>query len=88
LAASQAAIMVAFLPAYILSGFIFEIASMPAIIRAVTYFVPARYFVQSLLTIFLVGDVWPLIIKDIIPMLAIGFTFFFIISRILVKRLD
>jgi ABC-2 type transport system permease protein len=88
LAASQAAIIAAFLPSYILSGFIFEIASMPAIIRMVTYIIPARYFVQSLLTIFLVGDVWSLIIKDIIPMLLIGFAFFAIVSQILVKRLD
>ena len=56
-AASQAALISAFLPAFELSGFIFEIDSMPAPIRLLTYVLPARYFVSSLQTIFLAGDV-------------------------------
>lgn len=87
-AAAQAAMVAAFLPAYILSGFIFEIASMPLPIQWITYFVPARYFVTNLLTIFLVGNVWTLIIKNIIPMLLLGAFLFILISRITVKRLD
>lgn len=88
LAASQAAQVAAFLPAYILSGFIFEITSMPKIIQAVTFIIPARYFVRSLLTLFLVGDVWVLIIKDILAMLLVGMVIFKITSRLIVKRLD
>lgn len=87
-AASQAAMVAAFLPSYMLSGFIFEIASMPYPIQLVTYLIPARYFVKSLLTIFLVGNVWSLIVMAILPMLLVGFLFFFITSRIIVKRLD
>ena len=56
-AASQAALMAAFLPAFELSGFIFEIDSMPAPIRLFTRILPARYFVSSLQTLFLAGDV-------------------------------
>ena len=41
--ASQAALVSAFLPAFILSGFVFEIASMPWIIRTLTGIIPARY---------------------------------------------
>ena len=41
----MAALNAAFLPALILSGFIYEIRSMPLVIRGVTYLVPARYFV-------------------------------------------
>lgn len=88
LAASQAAIVAAFLPAYILSGFIFEIASMPTPIRLFTTIIPAKYFVKSLLTLFLVGNVWHLILLNIIPMVIIGFVFFMITSRLIVKRLD
>jgi ABC-2 type transport system permease protein len=55
--ASQAALIAAFLPAFELSGFIFEISSMPAPIRAITVFLPARYYVTCLQTLFLVGDV-------------------------------
>jgi ABC-2 type transport system permease protein len=87
-AASQAAMTSSFLPAYILSGFIFEISSMPMPIQIMTYFIPARYFVTALQTIFLVGNVWVLMILDIIPMIAIGSLFFFLTSRTTVKRLD
>lgn len=87
-AAAQAAMVSAFLPAYILSGFIFEIASMPLPIQLLTYFVPARYFVTSLQTLFLVGNVWPLLIINVIPMLLIGLVFFLLCARITTKRLD
>lgn len=55
--AAQAALNIAFLPAVMLSGFVFEISSMPAPVRAVTYLFPARYFVSSMQTLFLAGDV-------------------------------
>jgi ABC-2 type transport system permease protein len=42
--AAQVALNAAFLPSIMLSGFIFQIDSMPAVIRAVTYIIPARYF--------------------------------------------
>jgi ABC-2 type transport system permease protein len=87
-AASQAALIGAFLPAYMLSGFIFEISSMPYIIQLVTYLMPARYFVTCLLTIFLVGDVWPLIWRNVLPMIIIGLFLFIWTSLITVKRLD
>lgn len=87
-AASQAAIVAAFLPSYMLSGFIFEIASMPYPIQLITVLIPARYFVQSLQTIFLAGNVWSLILMDILPMIAFGTILFILTSRIIVKRLD
>lgn len=86
--AAQAAMITAFLPAYILSGFIFEIASMPLPIQLLTYIVPARYFVTSLQTLFLVGDVWSLLIVNMISMLLIGAIIFLICARISIKRLD
>ena len=86
--AYQIAIVTGFLPAYILSGFLFEIYSMPFWIRCITYVIPARYFVQSLQTLFLVGNVWPLIVFNILPMLAIGVLFFLITVHKTVKRLD
>ena len=88
LAASQAAQIVGFLPAYILSGFIFEIGSMPEPVQLITYIVPARYFVKCLLTIFLVGNVWCVLIEGIIMMLIVGLIIFGATSRLIVKRLD
>lgn len=87
-AAAQASMTAAFLPAYMLSGFIFEIESMPVLIRWLTYLMPARYFVTSLQTLFLVGDNWELLIRQIIPLLMIGSVFFLLTARISVKRLD
>lgn len=86
--AYQISIVTGFLPAYILSGFLFEIASMPWIIQLLTYLMPARYFVQCLLTLFLVGNVWSLIFINMVPMLAVGLVFFLIAARKTVKRLD
>jgi ABC-2 type transport system permease protein len=88
MAASQAAQIVGFLPAYILSGYIFEIGSMPKIIQLTTYIVPARYFVKSLLSLFLVGNVWCVLVEATIIMVAVGLIVFAVTSRLIVKRLD
>jgi len=86
--AAQAAMVASFLPSFILSGFIFEIASMPLPIRLFTYLIPARYFVTCLQTLFLVGNIWTLIIPNTLAMLAIGaFLFINTIYRTH-KRLD
>jgi ABC-2 type transport system permease protein len=55
LLSSQVAVVATFLPAFLLSGFIFTIANMPRAIRMVTYLVPARYFVAILKGIYLKG---------------------------------
>jgi ABC-2 type transport system permease protein len=70
--ASQIAIMSSFLPAYSLSGFLFEISSMPWIIQLISNFIPARYFVSCLQTLYLAGDVYQLIFFNILALLLIG----------------
>jgi ABC-2 type transport system permease protein len=55
--ASQMAMLVAFLPGLYFSGFLFEVASMPAVLRAFAKIVPAGYYVRGLQTIFLAGDI-------------------------------
>jgi ABC-2 type transport system permease protein len=55
LMAYQFGVITSFLPAFLLSGFIFSIENMPTVIQAVTYVVPARYFVSILKGIFLKG---------------------------------
>lgn len=86
--AAQTAMAAAFLPGFILSGFIFEIASMPLPIQWFTRIIPAKYFVSSLQTLFLVGNVWRLLIPNSLAMLAIALFFFYWTSRRIVKRLD
>jgi len=55
LLSSQVAVVATFLPAFLLSGFVFPIVIMPKAIQLVTYFVPARYFVAILKGIYLKG---------------------------------
>lgn len=86
--AAQISIISSFLPAFMLSGFVFEISSMPAPIRMLTYIFPPRYFVSSLQTLFLVGDVPRLIILNLIPILFIGFVMLTLTALKTVKRLD
>lgn len=61
--AFQVAVLASFLPTLMLSGFIFPIASMPPFLQAVTYVVPARYFLVALRGIVLkgvgFGVIWP-----------------------------
>lgn len=86
--ASQTAMLTSFLPAFMLSGFIFEIQSMPPIIQAITYLLPPRYFVSALQTLFLVGDVWSLLIPEMIIMGLIGLLLLTWAYKLNVKRLD
>lgn len=55
LVASQVAMVLTFLPAFLLSGFVFDIGNMPGWLQAVTHIVPARYFITILKGIFLKG---------------------------------
>jgi ABC-2 type transport system permease protein len=55
LLSTQMALVMTFLPAFLLSGFVFPIQNMPGPIRLITYAVPARYFVVALKGIFLKG---------------------------------
>jgi ABC-2 type transport system permease protein len=86
--ASQLAVVTGFLPALLLSGFLYEIQSMPWLLQQITRIIPARYYVSSLQTVFLVGDVWPLYLRDIAAMLAVGAVFFGITRLKSKKSLD
>ena len=55
LVAYQLAMVTSFLPAFLLSGFVFAIENMPLPIQGVTYLFPTRYFVTILKGIFLRG---------------------------------
>ena len=55
LLASQLAMILTFLPSFLLSGFMYATGNMPRAVQAVTYLVPARYFVALLKGIYLKG---------------------------------
>jgi len=83
--AAQAALNAAFLPATMLSGFVFEIASMPAPVRAVTYLIPARYFISSLQTLFQAGFVGRILLDDFLFLTASA-AFFLGLSALKTRR--
>jgi ABC-2 type transport system permease protein len=59
-----------FMPALMLSGFLFDLRSMPTPIRLITYVLPARYYVTLLQTIFLAGNVWRVILPNMLALAA------------------
>ncbi len=86
--AGQIAIIVTFLPAFILSGFIFYIPSMPTAIQVITHIVAARYFVSILQTLFLAGNVWSIILWNSLALLLMAIFFLGVTLRRSHKRLD
>ena len=86
--ASQLAMLVAFLPGVYLSGFLFEVASMPAVLRAIAMIIPSSYYVRGLNTILLAGDIPAVLIPAtgvLVLMSVILFTLTVLTSR---QRLD
>jgi ABC-2 type transport system permease protein len=86
--ASQTALYSAFLPAFLLSGFIFEVDSMPVALQLLSYLLPAKYFVKNLQTLFLAGNVYKLILINCAGIFIIGTVFLTLILRQTRKRLD
>ncbi len=83
--AAQAAIIVTFLPAFLLSGFIFDITSMPGPVQAVTHIIAARYYVAILQTIFLAGNVWSVILPNVAALAGMA-TLFLLLVRIKTRK--
>ena len=86
--AGQIAILAAFLPAFILSGFIFNIGSMPEVVQGITYIIAARYFVSLLQSSFLAGDIWSVIWPNALALVIMIIVFWGLVARKTKKRLD
>jgi len=72
LVASQLTMLVTFMPAFMLSGFLFDLRSMPTAVRLITYALPARYYVALLQSVFLAGDVWAVIVPNTLALAAMA----------------
>lgn len=86
--AALAALNAAFLPALILSGFIYEIRSMPVAIQAITYLIPARYFVTAMQTLFQAGNVWPVLWRSMLFLAAASLLFLSLTALKTRRRLE
>lgn len=85
--ASQITLLVSFLPAVMLSGFLFDLRSMPDAVRLITYALPARYYVALLQTIFLAGDIWAVIVPNTAVLAAMAAALVIVTRRVSRKRL-
>lgn len=84
--ASQLALLSSFLPTFLLSGFLFEIGSMPTVIQWITNIVPARWLIPSLQSVFLAGDLWPLFARSIAILVGFGAVLLALAVRATKKR--
>lgn len=87
LAASQAALIATFLPAFLLSGFLYPIDQMPAVIQAMTYLIPARYFMTILRDVFLKGTSLPFLMDDLLALAVFATILTILATRAFHKKL-
>ncbi len=83
--ASQVALIVGFLPALMLSGFIFDLRSVPAVVRGISSVLPATYYVEALQTLFLAGNVPSLLIRDC-AILAVAAIVLLVLARMNIRK--
>jgi len=86
--AGQIAVVTTFLPAFLLSGFIFDIDSMPRAVQVITRLIAARYFVSILQTVFLAGNVWSIILPNAAALAVMAFVFLAMVRIRSHKRLE
>jgi ABC-2 type transport system permease protein len=87
LAASQIALLATFLPAFLLSGFLYAIEQMPVALQWITRILPARYYVSVLKKIFLKGTTGALLYADLIPLAIFTLVLAFLATHSFQKKL-
>jgi ABC-2 type transport system permease protein len=87
LAASQIALLITFLPAFLLSGFLYSIEQMPVVLQWITRILPARYYVSVLKKIFLKGTPAALLSADLVPLTVFTLVLAVLATRAFHKRL-
>jgi len=87
LVASQISMVATFLPAFLLSGFMFAISNMPVLLQMFSRLIPARYFVSVLKGIFLKGNPVRILITDAVFLLAFSLIVFVVANRKFVKKI-
>jgi drug efflux transport system permease protein len=88
LAASQVSLLVTFLPAFLLSGFLFAIEQMPTALQWITRIFPARYYVSILKKIFLKGTPAAMLGTDLLPLVGFAVLLALVATRSFHKRLE
>lgn len=88
LVASQVSMVATFLPAFLLSGFMFAISNMPPVLQAITRIIPARYFVSVLKGIFLKGNPLRILATEAVFLLIFGLVVFAAANKKFKKKVE
>ena len=86
--AAQVSILAGYLPAFFLSGLLFDLESTPRFIRVISHAVPARYFVAISHTLFMAGDIWPILLPNGLVLAGMAVFFIGLAFRNITKRLE
>ncbi len=86
--ASQGAILVSMVPTIMLSGLVYDIETMPKIMQFITNIVPAKYLINAMKTLFLMGNEWSILIPNALGIIAIASFIIFMILKKTRKTID
>ncbi|MDO5651616.1 MAG: ABC transporter permease [Moraxella sp.] len=86
--ASQLAMLASFLPAMMLSGFVFDLRNVPSAIQIISHLLPATYFMELVKTLFLAGDNTMMAIKNSAVLAVYAVVLIWLATRTLAKKLD
>lgn len=87
-AASQMALLTSFMPAMMLSGFVFDLRNVPWVIQVISQALPATHFMGLIKTLFMAGDYWPDILRSCAILAIYAAILIEATRRKLKKRLD
>nr|WP_281423492.1 ABC transporter permease [Novosphingobium profundi] len=87
-AASQVALLTSFMPAMMLSGFVFDLRNVPLGVQVAAQVVPATHFMALIKTLFLAGTDWPMVARSCLILGGYALVLLFATRRTLRKRLD
>ena len=86
--ASQVALLSSFLPALLLSGFLFDLRNVPWVVSVIGHILPATYFMELIRALFLAGNIWPLVIKNCLILVGYAVGLMCVARFVTRKRLD
>ena len=86
--ASQMALVLSMMPTMMLSGFLFDLRSVPLVVKMVGYALSPTYYMQLLKTLFLAGNNWSLILKNCTILVLYAIFFISMAFRVTQKRVE
>nr|WP_199041709.1 ABC transporter permease [Dyella sp. ASV24] len=86
--ASQMALLTSFMPAMMLSGFVFDLRNMPTVVRGISEVLPATHFMNLIKTLFLAGNNASLVLRECAILALYAVVLIFAARRTLRKTLD